>query len=81
MQWGIAVCRGQRSGSLAADDCQACSVRTACTTRTQRGRRLTIREQATFEVLHTARARQHTARFDAQYTLHAGIEGSLSHWQ
>ncbi len=64
--------------TFAAKACRACAVQTACTTGTTRGRQLSIREQASFVALQTARERQQTPDFKAQYALRAGIEGSLS---
>ena len=75
--WGSKRQRGQEvlQISFAREDCQACDYREQCT-RSERGRRLTLRPQAEYEALAAARARQQTAAFWEQYAPRAGIEGT-----
>jgi transposase len=58
--------------------CRACPVRQACTQAKDAPRQLTVRLQAHHEALQTARQRQATPEFIAQYALRAGVESSLS---
>jgi hypothetical protein len=58
--------------------CRACPVRQACTQAKDAPRRLTVRLQTHHEALQTARQRQETPEFTAQYALRAGVESSLS---
>jgi Transposase DDE domain len=52
--------------------------RQACTSARGAPRQLTVRLQAHHEALQTARQRQETPEFTAQYALRAGVESSLS---
>jgi|SRR5664279_1242287 len=59
--------------------CQACSVRSQCTTARTTGRSMTLRyPQERHEMLQTARLRQQTDAFKAVYRLRSGIEGTFS---
>jgi len=56
--------------------CRACSVRQACTRAKAAPRQLTVRPQVFHEAIQTARQRQETAEFKAEYARRAGIEGT-----
>jgi transposase len=58
--------------------CRACPTRQACTSARGAPRQLTVRPQAHHEALQTARQRQETPEFTAQYALRAGVESRLS---
>jgi transposase len=58
--------------------CRACPTRPACTSAKDAPRQLTVRLQTYHEALQTARLRQETPEFAAQYALRAGVESSLS---
>ena len=58
--------------------CRACPTRQACTSARAAPRQLTVRLQTHHEAIQTARQRQETPEFKAQYTLRAGVESSLS---
>jgi transposase len=58
--------------------CRACPTRLACTSARGAPRQLTVRLQPHHEALRTARRRQETPEFAAQYALRAGVESSLS---
>ena len=58
--------------------CRVCPTRSACTSARDAPRQLTVRTQAHHEALQTARQRQETTEFKAQYALRAGVESSLS---
>jgi transposase len=58
--------------------CRACPTRQACTSARGAPRQLTVRLQPHHEALQTARQRQETPEFKAQYALRAGVESSLS---
>jgi transposase len=58
--------------------CRACPARRACTSAKDAPRQLTVRPQAHHEAIQTARQRQETPAFKAQYALRAGVESSLS---
>jgi transposase len=58
--------------------CRACPTRPACTSAKGAPRQLTVRPQAHHEAIQTARQRQETPTFKAQYALRAGVESSLS---
>jgi transposase len=58
--------------------CRACPTRSACTSARGAPRQLTVRLQTHHEALQTARHRQETPEFTAQYALRAGVESSLS---
>jgi transposase len=58
--------------------CRACPTRPACTSARGAPRQLTVRLQTHHEALQTARQRQETPEFTAQYALRAGVESSLS---
>jgi transposase len=59
-----------------APTCRACPVRQACTQAKDAPRQLTVRPQVFHEAIQTARQRQETAEFTAQYARRAGIEGT-----
>ncbi len=56
--------------------CRACPVRERCT-RSETGGR-TLKLKAYYETLQTGRQHQQTADFHAEYTLRAGVEGTIS---
>jgi transposase len=58
--------------------CRTCPARALCVRSAQSPRGLSIRPQAEYESLRTARARQLTPDFRAIYATRAGIEGTLS---
>ena len=58
--------------------CRACPTRHVCTTAKDAPRQLTVRPQAHHEAIQTARQRQETPAFKAQYALRSGVESSLS---
>jgi transposase len=58
--------------------CRACPTRQACTAAKGAPRQLTVRPQAHHEAIQTARQRQETPEFKAQYGLRAGVESSFS---
>jgi transposase len=58
--------------------CRVCPTRQACTSARDAPRQLTIGLQPHHEALQTARHRQETPEFAAQYVLRAGVESSLS---
>jgi transposase len=59
--------------------CQACPVRSRCTTARTTGRSMTLRHpQERHEMLQAARLRQQTDTFKALYRLRSGIEGTFS---
>jgi transposase len=53
--------------------CRACSTRLACTSARGAPRQLTVRLQTHHEALQSARQRQETPEFTAQYALRAGV--------
>jgi len=58
--------------------CRACPTRPACTSSPEAPRQLTVKPRVYHEALQTARQRQETPEFRAQYALRAGVESSLS---
>jgi transposase len=58
--------------------CRACPTLRAGTSAKAAPRQLTVRPQAHHEALQTARQRQETPEFTAQYALRAGVESRLS---
>lgn len=59
--------------------CQACPVRSQCTTARTTGRSMTLRYPAQrHQMLQTARARQQTEAFKTLYALRSGIEGTFT---
>jgi transposase len=58
--------------------CRVCPTRGVCTAAKDAPRQLTVRPQAHHEAIQTARQRQETPEFKAQYALRAGVESSLS---
>lgn len=58
--------------------CRVCPVRSACTWSKEAPRQLTVRPQAQHVALQTARQRQTTDAFKAQYALRAGMESCIS---
>jgi len=63
---------------FAKADCAACPVRAQCTQSKSLPRKVVVRDQAHYEALQAARARQKTELFKAQYAARAGIEGTIS---
>jgi transposase len=63
---------------FAAADCTPCPARAHCTRAKVRARSLTLQARAEHEAIQTARQRQETAEFAAQYAPRAGVEGTLS---
>ncbi|HEV2124947.1 MAG TPA: transposase [Chloroflexota bacterium] len=61
---------------FAGADCRACPSRAHCM-QSSRSRTLTIRPQAQYLALQTARARQITDEFKTLYACRAGIEGTI----
>ena len=61
-------------------DCQACPRLSFCTSSQSRAPRrlITVRPQAQYEALQTARRRQKTPAFAQQYALRQGIEATIS---
>jgi transposase len=68
---------------FAVQDCRPCPHREHCThTQSTSPRRvLTVRPEAEYQALYTARQRQDTPEFKPAYNRRAGIEGTLSHFQ
>jgi transposase len=56
--------------------CQACPVRSRCTTSSRR--QLMLRPRPQHEALQAARTEQGTATFQEQYAIRAGVEGTIS---
>lgn len=63
---------------FAAADCTPCPVRAHCTRAKTLPRSLTLQPRAEHEAIQTARQRQQTQAFAADYARRAGIEGTLS---
>jgi transposase len=63
---------------FAPADCLACPVRGHCTRAKRQPRSLTLLSWEEHEAMQTARQRQETAEFAAQYAKRQGIEGTLS---
>jgi hypothetical protein len=59
-------------------DCDACAMRSQCTTGTKIGRQLALRPRAQFEALQAMRMQQDTEEFKRKYAPRAGIEGTIS---
>jgi len=57
--------------------CQACPVKTQCTTAKRGGRQLTIRPRRVHQAMQHARAHQNTREFQQTYKLRAGVEGTI----
>jgi len=57
-------------------DCKRCPARERCTRAARRS--LTIRAREQFEALRTARAREETEKYRADYAHRAGVEGTIS---
>jgi transposase len=64
--------------AFAAADCTPCPVRSQCTRAKGQPRGLTLPPRAEYEAMQTARQRQATAEFAAEYARRAGIEGTIS---
>jgi transposase len=62
---------------FAAKKCEGCACRTQCT-RSQQGRRLTLRPEAQQRALLAAREQERTGAFKQEHAARAGSEGSLS---
>jgi IS5 family transposase len=58
--------------------CQACPVKTKCTTATRGGRQLTLRPQPIQQALDTARAEQTSTDWQRRYARRAGIESTIA---
>jgi len=58
--------------------CAACPVRARCVQSATAPRGLQVRDRDPYEALQTARHRQQTERFKAQYARRAGVEGTIS---
>ena len=58
--------------------CEACKSRPLCTRSKNTGRELTLRPQHQHEVLLEARERQSTEEFWEEYSIRAGVEGTIS---
>jgi transposase len=58
--------------------CRACAARSLCTAAKDQPRQLTVRPQAQHEAIQSARKRQETDAFKAQYALRAGAESMIS---
>lgn len=63
---------------FAKADCDACSMRSLCTTGTKIGRQLALRPRAQYEALQAMRKQQDTEEFKHKYAPRAGIEGTIS---
>jgi transposase len=65
---------------FSTSDCASCPRRGDCVHSTSKypRRTLTIRPQAQYTALQTARQRQHTATFQQTYALRAGVEATIS---
>ena len=63
---------------FAKSSCQACPARVDCTRSAQGPRTLSLKSKAEFEVLQSARQREHTLEFRESYAKRAGIEGTIS---
>jgi transposase len=77
--WTPAVDRGHNDVikiKFSKRDCQACPSRAACTRAACRT--ITVRPQDQYVALQTARAREETEEFRAEYARRAGIEGTIS---
>lgn len=61
---------------FATATCQACPLRSRCTTSTRR--QLMLRPRAQHQALHAARAAQETTAFKETYATRAGVEGTIS---
>ena len=57
-------------------DCQSCPSRADCTRAARRT--ITVRPEDQYVALQTARAREETEEFRAEYARRAGIEGTIS---
>ena len=58
--------------------CQACPVKTKCTTSARRGRQMTLRPQPIQQALDTARTDQTTTSWQRRYARRAGIESTIA---
>jgi transposase len=63
---------------FAAETCQPCPVKAACTTGTRRGRQLTLRPRPVQQALDAARAEQTTTDWQRDYALRAGAESTIA---
>jgi len=62
---------------LPATTCRPCPVRDQCTTSKTQRRQLTVHPRQTHDAQRAARARQTTTDWQGDYTLRAGVEGTL----
>ena len=81
--WTLALTKSQHpviKVKFRKTECTACPARALCTHNTKENRRtLTIlAPQAYYEAQQTARQRQQTTEFKAQYAVRAGVEGTIS---
>jgi transposase len=60
------------------ETCQACPVKTKCTTATRGGRQLTLRPQPVQQALDTARTEQATTGWQRRYARRAGVESTIA---
>jgi transposase len=77
--WSPAVDKGHNhviKVKFSATDCGACPSKEKCTRGTRRT--VTIRPREQYEALGTARLREATAEFKADYGKRAGVEGTIS---
>ena len=77
--WTPAVDRGHNEVikiKFSKWDCQSCPSRADCTRAARRT--ITVRPRDQYAALQTARARETTAEFRAEYSRRAGIEGTIS---
>jgi len=58
--------------------CQACPVKTKCTTATRTGRQLTLRPREVQQALDAARAEQATKHWQSRYARRAGVEATIA---
>ncbi|MER6851308.1 transposase [Streptomyces flaveolus] len=61
--------------------CRPCRAREQCTrsnSKSDMGRRITLRPQAEYEAIQQARAQENTLEWKEQYTHRAGVEGTIS---
>ncbi|MFJ3628193.1 IS1182 family transposase [Streptomyces albidoflavus] len=61
--------------------CRPCKTREKCTrssSKSDMGRRITLRPQAEYEVIQQARAQEETQEWKEQYAHRAGVEGTIS---
>jgi len=72
--WGNSIIHAE----FARTECLACPARPHCTRAKTEGRELTLRPREQHEALQAARIRQETKEWKTEYSLRAGIEGTIS---